>query len=106
MQLAGVAIEQVDAGVREDATHLAFLSRLHIVVAQHGRRGDAQGGQLLREDGRLLGQSVVGEIARDKQYVGRFRNPGEQGLKRALRALAAVQIGQRGDSECRSRHRG
>ena len=52
-----------DAGVDENLAHFVALVRLDVVVAEHGGDRDAQRVKLLRQDGRLLGQSVVGQVA-------------------------------------------
>ena len=58
------------------------------MVAKHGDHRDVDGrGQLARQDARLLGQPVVGEVTAQQQDVGGVTDLGEQRVKRALRVL-------------------
>ena len=42
VHLAGVAVEDVNAGVRQDLVHFLLLPGFVIMVAQHGNDGDPQ----------------------------------------------------------------
>src|SRR5438046_10589075 len=45
-QLAGVAVEYMQAAIDENLAHFVGLARLQIVIAQHGRRRNPQRRQL------------------------------------------------------------
>jgi hypothetical protein len=63
VQLDAVAVENVDAGRREDLLYLLRAARLVVVVSEHSDDGDALGGlQLGDQQMRLLRQAVVGQI--------------------------------------------
>ena len=97
VHLARVAVEDQRPRVDENLPDLVLLARLDVVIAEHRGDRDAKR-QLAREHARFLGQPVVGQIAGEQQHLGRFGDAREQGLKRALRGLGAVQIAKRGDA--------
>src|SRR5438445_6433392 len=45
-----------------------------IVIAKNGHDRHVDGGQLAGEDSGLVRKSVIGQVARQQQYVGRFGN--------------------------------
>ena len=98
-KLPRVAVEHVDADVGEDPRDLAFLSGLEVVIPEHGDDGDFRRREILREDARLFGQAVVGEIAAQHQHVGRLGDLAEQRLKASLRGLRVVDVAQRGEAD-------
>ena len=92
LQLAGVTVENGQAGIGQNPAHLILLARLEIVIAEHGDGGNPERRQLAGQHRRLFRQAVVGEVAGDQQDVGRLRNSGEERKKCSSRALRAVQI--------------
>src|SRR5437763_16209379 len=66
--LVALAVEDRDARFSEDALHLVLLPRLVIMVAEHGEGRDAErrAGHR-REDARLVGESVVGQVAAEEE---------------------------------------
>ena len=98
LHLAGVAVEHRHAGRFEDVAHLVLFARLEIVVAQHADHRDVDRAQLPRQDLRLLGQAVIGQVAAQQQHVRRLGRLGQQRLQLALHRLGAMQVGQGADA--------
>ena len=65
------------------------------MIAENGDDRHVDGGQLARQDARLIGKPVVGQVAGNQHEVGRFGNLRKERLKDALRGLRAVQIAER-----------
>jgi len=102
VDLGRLAVEHRDADVAEDLADFVLAAGLVIVVAEHGDDGDLHGrGELARQDARLVGKAVVGEVTAEHQDVCVARDLGEQRLKRALRVPRDVQIADRGHSQVR-----
>jgi hypothetical protein len=55
-------------------------------------------GMLLRQHARLIGRSVIGQVAAQQHHVGRFRGLRKQRVKRPLRRLFGVDVGYGGDA--------
>src|SRR5262249_54245550 len=74
VHLAGVAVEYIDAGCRQNLLHLVLLARFQFVVAEHREYRDFHDGQFFGENLRLLGEPVVDEVAAEKQNIGALRD--------------------------------
>ncbi len=104
-QLARIAVEDDNSGVGEDLADLIGLARFEIVIPQHRGHWHPQRGHFPGEHARLIGQAIVGQVARDQQDVGRLRNPRKERLKSALRGPGAMRITHRRDTHHVPSHR-
>ena len=99
VDFAGFAVQQVDAGVNEQTLDLVGLVRFVVVVAEDGNdRHALDRRQLLDEDARFLGESIVGQIATENEHIGGGTGRGEERLEGSLRRFLAVQVPDRGQA--------
>ena len=70
--LPRVAVEHVHADVAEDLHDLVLLSDSKSWLPSTATTGIFTGARSLREHPRLLGESVVGEVAAEHEHVGRL----------------------------------
>ena len=91
-----LAVERDDAGVLEDLDDLRLLVGLEVVVAEdRDDRNLDRRRELLDERARFLGEAVVGQVAAEREDVGRVVDLGKQRLKRARRGGATVSADRR-----------
>ena len=92
------AVQDLNPCLAEDPGQLGHLSRLVVVVAQHGDDRHADGRERPRELPALLGVAPVGEVATERQDVGALRDLCEDRLdRRAVGGSAEVDVADRGD---------
>jgi hypothetical protein len=92
-------VEMGDSRGLEDAHDFVRLSRLVIVVAEHGDDGDGAGAQILGEDLRFDRLAEIGEVAGQSEHV---RHPGnllEHRPVAIVAGLADVEVADRGQRD-------
>ena len=99
--LDGVAIEHGEARVHEDFPHVVLLIRFVVVIAEHGHHWNLQDTrELAHQCSSFVDKTVVGEVAAQREDVGRLADLGQERLKRPRRhGPAIVKISQCSDTD-------
>src|SRR6185437_16781611 len=92
-------VEDVHAGVGEDAAYVLLRVRFEVVIAQHGDDRHLRRAELARENPRFFRKPVVGEVAAQQQRVGRVRRLREQLAECAGRILLAMEVADGGEAD-------
>jgi hypothetical protein len=104
LDLDRVPIEQVDAGIGEDARDFLGLIRLEVVVPEHRHDRDLHAcREVACEHARLFRQPVIGEVAGYDQNIRPLADLAEERLEHPLGLLAVVHVAHGGDSNCVAR---
>src|SRR4051812_27939400 len=77
LDLAGVAVQHLDAAGAQDLLDLVLLTGLKIVVAEHTDNWHAHAGQLPGQDLSLLNGAIVTQVAAEQQHVGLLSDSGK-----------------------------
>jgi len=89
----------MDSRVCEDRLDPFLLIRMMIMIAQNSDNRNPKKAQLLGEQHRLVGQSMVGKVSAQQQHVGHVGHAREQRVQAALGGLAEVEIGHCRDTK-------
>src|SRR5690606_17408843 len=92
-----LAVQDVDAAVAEHDSEFVDPPRLVIVVAEDSDDRDLDAGHLLDEDLKLLGSTLIGEIATENEDVRFLVGASEEIEDLAPRSPAGVEITDGGD---------
>jgi len=83
VNLGRLAVEHCHARVLEDGGDLDLLPRLDVMVAEHADHRNAHRTELPGEAPRLFGKPVIGQVARQDEDVGGFRDLRKERLERS-----------------------
>lgn len=99
VRLVRIAIKHDEPGVGHDLPHLVTLARFDVVVTENSDRRHTDRRQLARQHTRFVRESIIGQVAGNEQDVRGFGDFCKERLKRSLRCLGAMEIGDRGHAQ-------
>ncbi|GAB2633766.1 hypothetical protein GCM10027088_05730 [Nocardia goodfellowii] len=93
-----LTFEHADAERTEHGRDAVALFAIVVMVAEDGDHGDRDAGQFGTQQFRLRDSPALGEVAREEQYVGVFREPEKLWAELPGDGWAHVQVGDGGNA--------